>query len=65
MDFPELGLDYDFTYCDEFRIGPRRDRTEPPKVGRLVLDIQFDRWDERCVIRCSKLEVVDAESTGV
>ena len=43
----------------------RYSRTESSKLGRLVLDIQFDRWDERCVIRCSKLEVVDAESTGV
>lgn len=109
MDLPELLLDYNSTYCDEFYLGPRRElnmtirdfsgklhskvrfggianfdevkevfatltsenlhhvrynRSEPSKPGKLVVDIQFDRWDEPIVIRCSKLEVAEAASAS-
>ena len=36
------------------RYSPR----EPSKPGRLILEIEFDGRDERCVIRCSNLQVV-------
>ncbi|WP_337176276.1 hypothetical protein [Paludisphaera sp.] len=35
----------------------RYSRSEPSKPDRLVFDIEFDRWDEPVVIRCSKLQI--------
>jgi hypothetical protein len=35
----------------------RYDRTERSKPGRLILELGFDRSDDRCVIRCSNVTV--------
>ncbi|APW62226.1 hypothetical protein [Paludisphaera borealis] len=32
----------------------RYSRTETSKPGKLIFEMEFDRWGERCVIRCSK-----------
>jgi hypothetical protein len=42
----------------------RYSRTEPSKPGKRVFEFLFDRWEERCVIRCSKLDVVEADSSN-
>jgi hypothetical protein len=35
-------------------------REERSKPGALVVELEFDRRDERCLIRCSKVEVTAA-----
>jgi hypothetical protein len=37
----------------------RYDLAERSKPGRLVVELGFDRSGDRCVIRCSKVEVMD------
>lgn len=57
VDLDEVRKHLEECSCESLhylRYSPR----EPSKPGRLILEIEFDGRDERCVIRCSNLQVV-------